>query len=331
MTETFERLRVVSPEARFRVLDRERIEVAIHGRAFPIPLSVHQLLLAFAEPRSAAEVHRDLDLDLGLPDLIEILAMLGRAGVLVAPAAAADPDDGDPFAADLLADPAVRAAIATSLAAGRAVTIGDALDPADAEQLHRELTAVPRWDPFEGAVAGHAFHFRHHNLLDEARFPPALQRFARRVGGARTRALITALSGADCSGAVQVGASAYLPGDYSLPHSDSSFPRSVAFVLHLTKDWDPGWGGGLYWCPSGIQVLPAFNRLTLFTVTPTSTHFVAPVSAHATGRRLAVNGWWTTSAPAAAAAPRTTLPAGFVGECYGAPPAVLAGGRVVAL
>jgi hypothetical protein len=327
--------RVTCPEARFRILDGQQVEVAIHERVVQIPLSVHQLLLEFAAPRSARDVYEQLELGLEPAQFAEVVWMLDHAGVLIAPGAApGDHADDASFATDIaggvLDDPEVGGAVAASLAAGRAVTIRDALNPDLAEALYRELGEVSWWQPSEGAVARHGFHFRHHNLFDEERFPPALKRCARLFGSAGTKTFLTRLSGQDCEGTLRLGASLYLPGDYSLPHSDSAAPRSVAFVLHLTKDWDPGWGGALFWCPSGLQIVPGFNRLTLFNVTATSTHFVTPVSAHATGRRLAVNGWWTRreDAPAHAdRASRSAPPDGILGECYGAAPHALGAAR----
>ena len=67
----------------------------------------------------------------------------------------------------------------------------------------------------------------------------------------------------------------------------------MAFVWHLTKDWDPKWGGDLYWCRAHHFVTPSFNTLALFTVGPDSAHFVTHVAPGARSKRLAINGWWT--------------------------------------
>ena len=74
--------------------------------------------------------------------------------------------------------------------------------------------------------------------------------------------------------------------------------RTVAYVWHLSKGWQPEWGGGLYWADNAQnqRIYPAsFNTLVLFLVTPSSSHFVTPVSRHAAGQRLAFNGWWQSS------------------------------------
>ena len=81
-----------------------------------------------------------------------------------------------------------------------------------------------------------------------------------------------------------------------MPHSDDSAGRTVAFVWHLSRNWDPEWGGSLFWQaePSGRAYIPAsYNTLHLFSVTRQSDHFVTPVSAYAEEERLAFNGWFT--------------------------------------
>ena len=113
-----------------------------------------------------------------------------------------------------------------------------------------------------------------------------------------TRAWATRLSGRLCEGPTVFTASWYLPGDHSLPHTDairsgSDGRRQVAFVWHLAKDWQPEWGGALFWCPKALYLPPVFNTLVLFNVGPATSHFVTQVSPSAQGKRLAINGWWT--------------------------------------
>ena len=115
-------------------------------------------------------------------------------------------------------------------------------------------------------------------------------------------------------------ASWYQPGDFSLPHTDGHVERSVAFVWHLTKDWDDTWGGQLAWCRNGAAVYPRYNSLSLFNVSDTSLHFVAAVSRRATGKRLGVNGWWRRSPqPDARDEAAHEQVVGHVTATYGAP------------
>lgn len=66
-------------------------------------------------------------------------------------------------------------------------------------------------------------------------------------------------------------------------------------MWHLSKDWQPEWGGALYWAqePHNIAFKAAsFNTLVLFSVNTKSSHFVTSVSPHATQKRLSFNGWF---------------------------------------
>jgi hypothetical protein len=67
-------------------------------------------------------------------------------------------------------------------------------------------------------------------------------------------------------------------GDYSAVHNDKAKNRRVAYILHLTKDWDSSWGGALVWCRPFLPIVPSFNSLTIFSVSSRTHHFVQPVS-----------------------------------------------------
>jgi hypothetical protein len=193
-------------------------------------------------------------------------------------------------------DPALLADVGRHLRAGRLIVVREAFRPAFAERLHAALDGCAGWELHEDYAHAH-FHYRHHNLYDERRFPPDLRWCVEILRSAETRAFIQALADRRCTGEAQFSASWYRPGDYSLPHTDLVGPpaarRKVAMVWHLTRDWQPGWGGEFYWCPTRQYVAPSFNTLLLFTVRSDSTHFVTAVAPHARGKRLAINGWWT--------------------------------------
>ena len=80
--------------------------------------------------------------------------------------------------------------------------------------------------------------------------------------------------------------------EHSPPHTDWVGQRTVAFVWHLSEDWDAAWGGDLVWCAPFATMPATFNTLYLFKVSDASHHFVSPVTEYAAGRRLAVNGWF---------------------------------------
>jgi hypothetical protein len=182
------------------------------------------------------------------------------------------------------------------LAAGALVAIREAFEPAFAERMHRSLDACTTWRVYEGYKEH--FHYHHHNLYRESEYPPDIAWCDKVFSSAATKAWATRLSGRPCEGPTAFSASWYLPGDHSLPHNDvrahdGNACRQVAFVWHLAKDWQPEWGGALFWCPKALYLQPVFNTLVLFNVAPGTSHFVTQVSPYAQGKRLAINGWWT--------------------------------------
>jgi 2OG-Fe(II) oxygenase superfamily len=187
--------------------------------------------------------------------------------------------------------------IARALAGGRLVVMRDAFQPAFARRMFECLDGVPDWPLHEDYGQAH-FHYSHHNLYDEGMFPPDLRWCHRVFQSASTRAWIGELSGRGCEGPVQFSASWYQPGDHSLPHSDlvrleDGQLRQVAFIWHLTRSWQPEWGGDFFWVPTARQFPPTFNTLYLFNVSRSSMHFVTTVVPGAGEKRLAINGWWT--------------------------------------
>lgn len=91
-------------------------------------------------------------------------------------------------------------------------------------------------------------------------------------------------------------ATLYAPGHFLNTHDDKigGHKRRIAYILSMTPDWDPDWGGILQFYDSerGIEdaFVPRFNALSLFTV-PQS-HAVSYVAPYAEARRLAITGWF---------------------------------------
>ena len=185
--------------------------------------------------------------------------------------------------------------IARHLGDGKLVVIRKALKEAFAERLFTCLDQFSDWGVYEKYEEG--FHYHHHNIYDVKLFPPDLMWCGQVFQSDSTKKFIQRLSQRDCGGKTQFSASWYLPGDHSLPHNDlitrDNECRQVAFIWHLTKNWQHNWGGDLFWCPRTLYVPPSFNTLLLFNVGRNSHHFVTQVSPYAQSKRLAINGWWT--------------------------------------
>jgi hypothetical protein len=283
---------LLRPESQGRV----RVETA-DGRSVLVPAPVAVALLEFLEPREPREALGAVGKLYSLPP--EKASQFARRfqdlGCLtpsssVERAALQAPEQS--LAAHLALVPETRAKLEEHLRKGDVCVIRDAFEPEFAEGVYQALSGFRSWKLYEDHQPHFMFH--HHNIYDNAFFPPALERCEALFCSPATRAWMSALSGLDCAGDPRFSASLYLPGDFSLPHDDSREGRQVAYVWHLTKDWHHTWGGEFFWCSPPRWVPPSFNTLILFKVEAgRSLHCVSAVSPFATGRRLTVNGWWT--------------------------------------
>jgi len=83
--------------------------------------------------------------------------------------------------------------------------------------------------------------------------------------------------------------------DFLAPHTDDSNGK-YAFIINLTKDWKPTWGGNLtFYGPDGyiLDTAPVIhNSLTLFEVGSNDNyHGVSPVIPTLNKSRYAISGW----------------------------------------
>jgi hypothetical protein len=89
-----------------------------------------------------------------------------------------------------------------------------------------------------------------------------------------------------------------------MPHTDRAGSskgekekRRIAYILHLTKAWNPKFGGDMVWMNPAYHIHPSWNAMTFFAVSESSWHFVSPVAAICPSavKRLAFSGWWTST------------------------------------
>jgi len=279
-------LRLVAPDHVQAIGERRRISMT---------LATANVLSRFATPHTAEEIYGQAGSGVAREPFMALVAELLASGVLTEAGgedAAAGRSLLEVLRPKVLADPALVKTIGENLRRGRPCIIRDALDPRLAGEVAGALEVTEAWQPYQKDSP--FFGYRHHNLYEPSRFPTPLRECQRIFDHPRSRALAGELSGRDCAGPVQLSASLYMPGDGSQPHDDASSLRTVAFTWHLTRAWQPSWGGHFFWCAPPTAVVPSFNTLILFVVEQQkSFHFVQTVSAVAQGRRLAVNGWWT--------------------------------------
>ncbi len=269
--------------------------VAVLGTGAPVelPLALFEVLMAFAEKKTARQALQMLDIDVDLERFGTIILGFVDRGLLKRHVPAEDELGLDEFLGHrLLGNPALAPELAVAVPQGRPVIIPDALPVDLAERVHLELDRSNEWAVGEG---GHDFfHYRNGIIERLDTRGGALAEASRLFKSAATRRFIAAFSGRDCSGAAYTAAAWYRPGEYALPHDDATAyaSRSVAYIWYLTKDWRQQWGGSLFWCPTGQYIKPGFNVLVMFNVVPSTLHLVCPVAPTAMAKRLSVNGFW---------------------------------------
>jgi len=94
-------------------------------------------------------------------------------------------------------------------------------------------------------------------------------------------------------------ASCYLSGHFLTTHDDThdKHERVAAYVLSMTRDWNPNWGGQLQFFDDAGNVIegfnPAYNTLMMFRVP--QRHAVTYVTPFAGAARLSLTGWLRTA------------------------------------
>ncbi len=93
-------------------------------------------------------------------------------------------------------------------------------------------------------------------------------------------------------------ATAYSAGHFLTRHDDNvaGKHRRVAYVLNLTPEWNPDWGGLLQFFDADGHIseayAPKFNALNLFVVP--QAHSVSFVAPFVSKKRLSITGWLRT-------------------------------------
>lgn len=84
-------------------------------------------------------------------------------------------------------------------------------------------------------------------------------------------------------------------GDFLSAHSDARDDRRLAFVLFLSRAWDPAFGGVLHLTDAGGRqwaIEPTYNTLVIFDVSAHEAHQVTPIEpAAGTRTRVTLGGW----------------------------------------
>jgi Rps23 Pro-64 3,4-dihydroxylase Tpa1-like proline 4-hydroxylase len=90
--------------------------------------------------------------------------------------------------------------------------------------------------------------------------------------------------------------SKYELGDYLSPHNDDTDDREYGFIYNVTKDVKFENGGVLHYINDKGEydpILPKFNRLVMFKVESSGTHYVTKIKKEGY-KRMALTGWINT-------------------------------------
>jgi len=110
---------------------------------------------------------------------------------------------------------------------------------------------------------------------------------------------ISSVTDLKITGANELFAACYVPGDFLSPHQDS--PNGIiGFVYQLTKEWRPEYGGLLHFLNDDGDVIenievPTFNTLTMFLLPKDKgkLHYVSHVNPGTPEIRLSLTGWYS--------------------------------------
>ncbi len=170
----------------------------------------------------------------------------------------------------------------------------------NSEQL-QALSAQQRGQLVEGIVdvarKQFQFSFYTESLADAVKRGDTglLARFIRYMADDAFLSVMRDITGIREVNRVYAQATMYAPGSFLLAHDDhvDAEQRRLAYVINLTRQWRPDWGGLLNFSQRDGSItdcfFPHFNSMSVFEVP--QTHFVSYVPPFAQSQRYAVTGW----------------------------------------
>jgi Rps23 Pro-64 3,4-dihydroxylase Tpa1-like proline 4-hydroxylase len=165
--------------------------------------------------------------------------------------------------------------------------------------LYSAADSVPK-DEWLNAPEENRFYT--YGLIDEIptefRLSPNLfiyLKFTTALVDSKFKPFFEAISGLSLGNTTEVQVHSTTRGDFLRPHNDKGRNRRLAFVLYLSADWEPRFGGALHIIhrDGAETVIEAeYNSLMIFDVTAHKHHFIAPITPAAGERaRLSIGGW----------------------------------------
>lgn len=157
---------------------------------------------------------------------------------------------------------------------------------------HQEM-AIAAW---ERAHSGFQYFYHLYRLLENRKVHPEpghyLARLVRFLTSPQFFRFAREVTGDDSIGWISAIATLYKPLDFLTAHDDGLGKRRIAYVLNMTPEWKPDWGGALQFYDRDDHIeegyLPTFNALNLFRVP--KRHSVTQVASFG-GLRYSISGW----------------------------------------
>ncbi len=171
-----------------------------------------------------------------------------------------------------------------------------ALRPAELNALPSAQRQALAQQTQADATKGVGFIYSRCQINGNAEAPPALQQLHAWLNSPEVLEWVRACSGYTDIVAASAQGTRYSAGQYLTRHRDEhpDEQRRLAYVINLSPEWHPDWGGLLqFYSDDGTPRdawAPVFNSLSLFDVK--HVHAVTYVAPFARQPRYAVTGWF---------------------------------------
>jgi len=191
--------------------------------------------------------------------------------------------------------------IAKHIQSNRPVVIKNVFRDDYAEKLWRELHESNGWEEYNGFEEYYQFnlHAMYHGTKPFRGLKVANQAYDF-LDSAKVKDWAQEVTNSVVDGPTNAGVTWYQANDYTMPYTDfvgGRNKRRLAFVIHMTKDWNTDLGGDLVFTNPTYHIPPGFNTMTIFPVSQDAWHFVSPVARHCPKdmKRMTLSGWWTST------------------------------------
>jgi Rps23 Pro-64 3,4-dihydroxylase Tpa1-like proline 4-hydroxylase len=147
----------------------------------------------------------------------------------------------------------------------------------------------------EQAANGLGFHYGRSKIVNDNSLQPYSNQYLTELNNIEFINIVRKLTSIQNIHKVDGQITRYRSGDFLTRHNDNvkGENRIIAYVLCLSKDWHPDWGGMLQFYRNNgtpdIPLNPVYNSVVLFDVN--KVHSVTNIAQFAPTERYSVTGW----------------------------------------